>query len=116
MKPSNLLLGLGLKTGPSRRDDRSDWMWPSRTLEAQETIYCPWRDGHLFLHHFPALRTGLLSNVPAGLIFSATVEWCDLVATDTHGLSPDYAEPPLRLARNVRQTPGRAKRSTGSMG
>ena len=24
----------------------------------------PWRDGHLFLHHFPALRTGLLSLSP----------------------------------------------------
>jgi len=26
----------------------------------------PLRDGHLFLHHFPALRTGLLSLSPSG--------------------------------------------------
>ena len=29
-------------------------------------FYRPCRDGHLFYTHFPALRTGLLSNVPAG--------------------------------------------------
>jgi hypothetical protein len=28
------------------------------------------RDGRVFLHHFPPLRSGLLSNVPAGLILS----------------------------------------------
>jgi len=29
----------------------------------------PLRDGHLFLHHFPALRTGLLSSGPYGTDF-----------------------------------------------
>jgi hypothetical protein len=30
-------------------------------------FYCPWRDGHFFLHHFPALRTGLLLSLrPSG--------------------------------------------------
>jgi hypothetical protein len=33
------------------------------------------------LHHFPALRAGLLSNVLAGLIFSPPTERCDLIAT-----------------------------------
>ena len=31
-----------------------------------ERFYRPLRDGHLFLHHFPALRTALLSLGPSG--------------------------------------------------
>ena len=30
----------------------------------------PLRDGRVFLHHFPALRTGLLSLSPSGTDFS----------------------------------------------
>jgi hypothetical protein len=30
----------------------------------------PLRDGRVFLHHFPALRTGLLSLIPSGTDFS----------------------------------------------
>jgi hypothetical protein len=29
-------------------------------------FYRPLRDGRVFLHHFPALRTGLLSLSPSG--------------------------------------------------
>jgi hypothetical protein len=32
-------------------------------------FYRPCRDGHFFLHHFPALRTGLLSSGPFGTDF-----------------------------------------------
>ena len=31
-----------------------------------ERFYRPGRDGRVFLHHFPALRTGLLSLSPSG--------------------------------------------------
>jgi len=31
-----------------------------------ERFYRPGRDGRVFLHHFPALRTGLLSLSPCG--------------------------------------------------
>jgi hypothetical protein len=31
---------------------------------SQNTFYRPLRDGCLFLHYFPALRTGLLSSGP----------------------------------------------------
>jgi hypothetical protein len=34
-----------------------------------ECFYRPSRDGGVFLHHFPALRTGLLSLSPSGSDF-----------------------------------------------
>jgi hypothetical protein len=33
-------------------------------------FYRPSRDGRVFLHHFPALRTGLLSLSPSGQVFT----------------------------------------------
>jgi len=54
---------------------RSEKGEPSRTVRSMaayalettcerpgaERFYRPWRDGQFFLHHFPVLRTGLLS-------------------------------------------------------
>jgi hypothetical protein len=37
-----------------------------RARPKAERFYRPFRDGRLFLHHFPALRTRLLSPNPSG--------------------------------------------------
>jgi len=34
--------------------------------KAERFSIVPYRDGRVFLHHFPALRTGLLSLSPSG--------------------------------------------------
>jgi hypothetical protein len=62
-----VLGSLFFKRRPSRRDDR----WSLVLLkpppdQGAEFFDRPCRDGHLFLHHFPALRTGLLSLSPSG--------------------------------------------------
>ena len=52
-----------------------------------ERFYRPFRDGRVFLHYFPALRTGLLSLSPSGtspprIILTRQV--------DAHGQLPDH--------------------------
>jgi len=49
------------------RDDRSPPVpVSSRWRSRDERFYRPWRDGGPILHHFPALRTGLVSSGPSG--------------------------------------------------
>jgi hypothetical protein len=64
-----VLGSLFFKRRPSRRDDR----WSLVLLkpppdQGAECFYRPWLDAGVFLHHFPALRTGLLSPSPSGTI------------------------------------------------
>ena len=56
------------KTTRPERDDRRLVTLLSCIREDQEPkhFHRPWRDGPLFLHHFPALRAGLLSLSPSG--------------------------------------------------
>jgi hypothetical protein len=64
--------GLALRKGDPSRTGRS---MVAYTCEFRcerltvEPFYRPYRDGHLFLNHHPALRTGLLSHGPSGTAF-----------------------------------------------
>jgi hypothetical protein len=52
-------------TRPGRDDRRLFTLVKPQAKDLAE-LYRLWRDGHCLLHHFPALRTGLLSLGPSG--------------------------------------------------
>ena len=53
-------------TRPGRDDRRLVTLVKPQAKNRTERFYRPWRDGRVFLHHFPALRAGLLSLGPSG--------------------------------------------------
>jgi hypothetical protein len=63
------VLGGVKKTTRPGRDDRSllTLVKPHTRRPRAKTLRSSLRDGRLFLHHFPALRTGLLSLDPSGI-------------------------------------------------
>jgi hypothetical protein len=65
------VVGTGVKDGfVLERDDRSLSPWLAYGLASAKPIDRPLRDGSLLKKRDPPLRSGLLSNVPPGLIFS----------------------------------------------
>ena len=86
------VVGKGVKGSsvPGRSNHQS--LARIRPRERKQPIDRPLRDGSLWKKRDPPLRSGLLSNVPAGLILSPRRARCDLIATfyvESHGRLPN---------------------------
>jgi hypothetical protein len=71
----------------------------------------PYRDGHLFVQHFPALRTGLLSLVPGPVLFAYSSLLCRVHARPRGArkrpTEHDLLSPVFSLLYPVEHAPGR---------
>ncbi len=104
------------------RDDRKVWrLVPRAHKHLPGLVNRPVRDGTLFKNANPALRTGLLSNVPVGLIFSSLPPTCEiLIATPLvdadglkRGLSSQHSFGHLHFCHALQRSPEPRSRRYG---
>jgi hypothetical protein len=82
------------------RDDRPTLAISERRARPKaERFDRPLRDGRVFLHHFPALRTGLLSRSPSGTSPQYNPRPLKTRMEDAHGQPPDESRERVALAQ-----------------